>query len=781
MDSLMVRISKKLLIFFGLIIGPSLSFATQYFVAAGGSDLNNGLTSGTPFATIAKATTTSTTNDTISLNGGDTFNANVAITSYRTFNSYGTGQAIVNGGSGNGIASTNCGMTVTNLTVMVATTDVNGGLYAIVTTMSDNATHNDGVIITSNTITGGAVSVRLQVASGTTSKLNHILIQNNTVSGANSYSLFVTANASTAYNSFSDVSITSNTVFNVHGSSQTAGQANGIVVSNANTSVGPVLIQQNHVYNCGYNVSGPATGGPAAIFFYCCDGAIAQFNVAHDIYFGVNGLDGCAFDIDLLCTSCTFQYNFGYNCQGCGMFVLSGTGGSTSHNVFRFNICINTCTGSGPSSVGTGAIRVTSSGAYFDIYNNTVFSMTTSTTVNSGVYIGNLNEPHVNLYNNLVIVQAGAFAINMGSVDATFHSDHNVFQSGGNGFLAHALGSNYTSLSAWRTATGKDAGSSISTSTLVLAAAPIPLITPQTLALASAYAVLNTSTMAQVGADLNSLYGINPGTQDILGYPLTIPYSVGACAFSVPALTAYHAAVFKDQPVLWERANELTGTTTSYDSIGTLGTGTYYSTTLGLKSLCPNDYVGGSASYNGSTSYEAISSSQSGTGIANMPLTMSVELWIQGGQGTIYGTQSWFTGFNGTRWNVFISTSGQIRLSINDVSSGKLQVTTNGTPLDPTKNYHIVLCNPTVTTIAIYVNGVAQSLAAYAFSGPMTTGTSLTEFDVAVNSPTIPQPGTVAEVVSNVSVYGKALTAAQALAHFQAGTQSPSSGFLGAN
>lgn len=73
--------------------------ATTYYVSATGSNSNNGTSSATPFQTIAKAVSMVSTNgDVISLKGGDTFNEAITVPRNNiTFNSYGTGQAVVSG------------------------------------------------------------------------------------------------------------------------------------------------------------------------------------------------------------------------------------------------------------------------------------------------------------------------------------------------------------------------------------------------------------------------------------------------------------------------------------------------------------------------------------------------------------------------------------------------------------------------------------------------------------------------------------------------------------
>lgn len=75
----------------------SKAFATTYYVASAGNDINNGTTTGTPFLTITKAISVSVSGDNILLNKGDVWNEKITVTTSGTsgniitFSSYGTG------------------------------------------------------------------------------------------------------------------------------------------------------------------------------------------------------------------------------------------------------------------------------------------------------------------------------------------------------------------------------------------------------------------------------------------------------------------------------------------------------------------------------------------------------------------------------------------------------------------------------------------------------------------------------------------------------------------
>ena len=66
--------------------------ATTYYVAAAGSDSNNGTSTGTPFLTVSHAASVVVTGDTVLGNGGDTFTENPTFSvALALFGAYGTG------------------------------------------------------------------------------------------------------------------------------------------------------------------------------------------------------------------------------------------------------------------------------------------------------------------------------------------------------------------------------------------------------------------------------------------------------------------------------------------------------------------------------------------------------------------------------------------------------------------------------------------------------------------------------------------------------------------
>lgn len=117
------------------------SFATTYFVSASGNDANNGTSTGAPWRTIAKVNTINfVAGDIISFHGGDTFLGFLTPTHSGasgnpiTYNSYGSGNAIVTG-----------------LTSITAWTNLGGNIWESTAAVTTLTTLNMVVINGANT------------------------------------------------------------------------------------------------------------------------------------------------------------------------------------------------------------------------------------------------------------------------------------------------------------------------------------------------------------------------------------------------------------------------------------------------------------------------------------------------------------------------------------------------------------------------------------------------------------------------------------------------------
>jgi hypothetical protein len=101
------------------------------------------------------------------------------------------------------------------------------------------------------------------------------------------------------------------------------------------------------------------------------------------------------------------------------------------------------------------------------------------------------------------------------------------------GFSVKWIATNYTSLSAWRTATSEELIGSTPTgyavNPVLVAPTASPTVTnPSVLTGANGLKLQSSSPLTKVGLNLNSSFGTNVGTQDYWGTVLSAPFSIGA-------------------------------------------------------------------------------------------------------------------------------------------------------------------------------------------------------------------------------------------------------------
>ena len=175
--------------------------------------------------------------------------------------------------------------------------------------------------------------------------------------------------------------------------------------------------------------------------------------------------------------------------------------------------------------------------------------------------------------------------------------DGNYHQSGDGLFLAKWNTTTYTSLAAWQAATGLEPSGVAAGHCHFVAPRPIPALTPTTLAGAIAYAPVVGSPLLNAGANMLGTYGIRP-QNDFLGN-LWTQNSIGAI-YVTGTPNAYVAAVYADNPLMWFRLGETSGTDFA-DTVGTFPDGTFAHCTVGGTTIVPGD-GSTSVAFNGTNS-----------------------------------------------------------------------------------------------------------------------------------------------------------------------------------
>jgi hypothetical protein len=502
-----------------LTSSTSLLFATTYYVSPAGRDSNNGTSTTSPWATIAKVDKTSfKAGDSILFLGGSTFSGAIigiggTSTTPITYSSYGTGRATISAGTGAGFtASGQSGLVVSNLNFSGSGS-------------SSNAASGINLIGSSNTTidscdVGGFNDDGIGIAAGTAGASN-VSVTNCTVHDCGYSGLEVKGNwdnsgTGTTYSN-SNIYIGDCTVWNIVG--RTNGEAhtgNGILLWDVSNST----VEGCVVHDCGVN----NTNGSGPVGIWCTQASNILFQYNESYHNLTNSIDGDGFDFDGGTVNSTSQYNYAHDNSGAGILSWEFTGARPMHsNTFRYNICQNDATHNtfySELTIGGG----TEPGVL--IYNNTFYSG-----ISAALDGGTLGTGS-SIRNNLLITTNGRTLL-AGYGSATVQ---------GNDYWSSGAAENiagYSTLNAFSAATGQEMLSGQATGyeldpRLNDAGGGSTMGNPDLLDTLTAYQFQQSSPLVLAGLNLQSLFGINPGTQDFFGVaiPSSGPCSIGASEYN---------------------------------------------------------------------------------------------------------------------------------------------------------------------------------------------------------------------------------------------------------
>ncbi len=523
--------------FLGGDAAPSTT-GTIYYVSSAGSDSNNGLSPSTPWQTITHVNAhTFVPGDTILFNGGNTFSgaiylpptAGTSSVTPITFGSYGTGQATISSSTFGIYAYDVGGVIVENLTFTgsSALNAGDGGVFFY----ADNAQYSY-IQVLNCTTTGYTFGVVIEGISG--GGYNGITITNVTANGNRDAGIIVSGPTFTGSNwAHANVSITNCTAYSNLGNTSNTTGPTGFGILMESTNVGSIT--DCVAYSNGGN-NGDAAAGPVGIMAFECNSVVISQSLSYNNTSGT-AADGDGFDLDTACSNCTIEYCLAYGNQGAG-YLLYSSNSYWSNNTVRYNMSW----GNGTSTLGSyfGEITVINntggSVSGLTCYNNTAVSQLGSYEP-LPVYIGGTMSGVV-FYNNILYSSSEGYLVQTGASYTTGQVDfvgNDYFRP--SGFLIDWNGTNYTSLAAWQAAQGQEkiGGTSYGYAVDPVLSVPntSPTVTsPTNLVGALGMALQASSTMASTGLNLNSLFSINPGTQDYFG--LTLPASsfpIGAALF----------------------------------------------------------------------------------------------------------------------------------------------------------------------------------------------------------------------------------------------------------
>lgn len=518
--------------------------AATYYISTLGKDSYSGTSQTKAWASIAKVNRTQfAPGDIILFEGGKTFTGAIyfgtqtagtaakvkgTATSPITISSFGTGRAIISSGSSNGFRGYNTagfkimnlvfkgpGRTQNGLNGIEFYTDISNTLLSYITIVNVEiyGYKSSGISIGSwDDLTAGFGNVTISDSK----------IHDNGDVGITSY-----AQGRLVHKNFI---IRNNKVYN------NAGQSDKTIShSGSGIQLGDVdgaTIEYCEAYNNGWLNASPSNG-PIGIWGYRCNNLVIQYNEAHHNKTGTTK-DGGGFDLDGGCTNSIMQYNYSHNNDGAGFLLGQYFGAPLMKGItVRYNISEN----DGRKN-DYGGIHLWSSGSNggiqdANIYNNTIYITPSLNASPKAIMVRSGGFKNVRIRNNIVQVTGGVEIVRFNSsTDVRFEG--NNYWSSGSTFKILWLGTTYSSLSAWRSATGQEKRSGVTAGyslnpELTDPGRGVTLGDPKLFYTLSAYKLKSTSALIDKGLNLKALYGINVGNQDFFGADITksTSFSIG--------------------------------------------------------------------------------------------------------------------------------------------------------------------------------------------------------------------------------------------------------------
>lgn len=525
-----MKLSKLVVEFYVIILLVAHSYANVYYVSPSGKDANNGLSVDSAWQTISKVNSISfLAGDQILFKGGNSFAGELTFgiddggtaTHPIIVNSYGVGRAQITSTSQNGITIHDTGgFTIKRLNFIGNDAASYRGIY--VNTDVGGSRKLKHIYIDSCNFKKYGEGIRI---AGTNSGFDDIRITN-CIADSNTNTGIVVSGA------HNDLYIGDCIAYDNRGSQNNTGS--GILISGITDGI----IEYCEVYNNGYTNTG-TSGGPEGIWAYGVDSLVIQYCISHNNSTGPNNFDGGGFDIDGGSSNCIMQYNYAYENEGQGFFMGHFSGApKKANNTIRYNISENN--GLRHSYGGIGFWNQSGNlDSGCKVYNNVVYTSMSKVISGNPSCISFENGAggtmdNVSFYNNILIAADGLNLVDVRSQTSEFTFGNNLYWSTGSFNLRWGIAT-YNSLSAWRAATGQE---KLGGSDVGIQADPKlrnpgngqKLINPHQLAGLTAYMQQIGSPCKDSGLNLDSLFGLNPGSNDFYGtaIPQNMQYDIGA-------------------------------------------------------------------------------------------------------------------------------------------------------------------------------------------------------------------------------------------------------------
>ena len=528
---------KKLacLIYFVLLLYLSgLVQATDYYVSPFGSDFNAGTSPTKAWQSIDKVNSkTFEAGDNIFFEGGMMFDgslefeANDSGTRFNplTVGSYGAGRATINSGDRHGLYAKNCaGLVVKDLIFVGAGSTVKANFSGIffftdLVNIKPEYVRIDNVEVSGYRQTG----ILIGGSSSGNSGFKDVRITNAEVHDNGDKGISSFGSKPPGDWPHRDIYVGNCKVYDNAGFSDPTSwshHGNGIVLSAADSAI----IEFCQAYNNGA-LCDTKGGGPVGIWAYDANNVIIQFCEAH--HNKTSGGDGGGFDLDGGCVNSIMQYNYSHDNHGAGYLICQYRGAREfKDNVCRYNITENDAIA---CAYPMGAIHFYSSGSSggiqnTQVYNNTVY--VSAATRGAGIEIDSGYIYNTAIYNNIILTAPGKLVVDSNDTAGGWSFKGNCYWTYGDNVEIKWGHKTYTSLAAWRAATGQerlgdsDVGFEVDPK-LTNPGGGGTVGDPHLLGTLDAYRLHGSSPLIDAGLDLRTLFGIDPGKHDFYRNPLS--------------------------------------------------------------------------------------------------------------------------------------------------------------------------------------------------------------------------------------------------------------------
>jgi hypothetical protein len=522
-----------------LLVSAGRVEAMNYYVSSAGDDAKDGTTVERAWRSVHRVNRGRFgPGDSILFRAGDSFAGNLVLDPSNTetgldgivLTSYGRGQATIRAGNGIGVLVRNLGnVTVTDLIVLGSGRATNTGSGVEFRNDLDGNRKIERLRINNVRASGfglHGIVIHGAPADGSQSGYRDVRITNCIGSDNVHTGLLVSGVFDPAATDYANenVYIGHCKAFDNSGTEGYHNHSgNGIFLEDVDGG----MIERCVAYNNGFLCDFPG-GGPIGIWTAVADHVVIQFCESHHNRTMDASADGGGFDFDGGVTNSIMQYNYSHDNDGSGYLVWMYEG---SPHVFRGNVVRYNISENDGRKHGYGAIHCGGDISHCDIYNNTIYIAPAPSGTPKGIVAAGAN---MRFCNNLIVTTGGLPLIE-GENRPGLTVAGNCYWSSGDSFLINWGGQGYSTLDAWRAATGQERAGGRDTG---MAADP-RLADPghggtldgaDRLEAVTAYRLLPESPLIDAGLDLRALFGTETGDRDYYGthVPQGLGYEIGA-------------------------------------------------------------------------------------------------------------------------------------------------------------------------------------------------------------------------------------------------------------